>query len=88
MDAALAVGHAVALWRREAGPADAERFLSGMEKLLAAIRELEALPLEIQRLRERSAAEDSDEGWARGVVLLYDNPEARPADPIPLVELR
>ena len=88
MDAALAVGHAVALWRRVAGPADAERFLYEVEKLLAATRQVEALPLEIQRLRERAAAEDSDERWARGVVLLYDNPEARPADPIPLVELR
>lgn len=90
MDAALAAGHPVALWRRAADGADAadgEHFLTGLEQLLASTPQVDALPLEIQRLRERSSMDMSEERWARGVVLLFDNPEARSPDAIPLVEL-
>jgi vWA-MoxR associated protein C-terminal domain/Trypsin-like peptidase domain len=93
MDAGLAAGHPIALWQRRADPADGadpvgqERFLTGLEQLLASTAQVESLPLEIQRLRERSAMDASEECWARRVVLLFDDPEARSPDAIPLVEL-
>ncbi|WP_344563461.1 trypsin-like peptidase domain-containing protein [Streptomyces axinellae] len=84
MAAALAAGHAVALWRHtDAGHTDCAEFHAHAAELLREARTARQLPVRIRTLRNGNADDDAPDptsAWARHVVLLYDPPHRAPGD--------
>jgi hypothetical protein len=97
---ALAAGHSVVLWRRcDERHADCEEFYAGAARLLSSVSEADgprggrSLPELVRALRARGVpadAPDSDNAWARQLVLLYDPPHGPrlPAGPLRAPPLR
>jgi hypothetical protein len=84
MAAALAAGHAVALWRHtDSGHTDCEEFHERAAELLREAHSARQLPVRIRTLRNGNADEDAPDptaAWARHIVLLYDPPHRAPGD--------
>ncbi|MET9953469.1 trypsin-like peptidase domain-containing protein [Streptomyces sp. NPDC006339] len=86
MEAALAAGHPIALWRRSApGHADCAEFHERAGELLAAAAGAEELHRPVRTLRRMRAAdtegdprERSDHAWAEDLAVLYDPPDRPP----------
>ncbi|MDJ1135266.1 trypsin-like peptidase domain-containing protein [Streptomyces iconiensis] len=82
MAAALAAGHAVALWRHSAsGHTDCREFHERAAELLREAHSAEQLPVRIRTLRTGNADEEAPDpgtAWARHIVLLYDPPHRVP----------
>ncbi|MEV6327008.1 trypsin-like peptidase domain-containing protein [Streptomyces sp. NPDC051909] len=85
MDAALAAGHPVALWRhaaREHG--DCPEFHKGAGVLLAGAGAAEGLHRPVRTLRRRVGDTEADprewaeHAWAEGLAVLYDPPDRPP----------
>lgn len=81
LSAALAAGHAVALWRRcDERHGDCAEFhdrAAGLLRTVGTGDELSGLPEIVRALRNRNAdpdAPDPDAAWAGQLVLLYDPP--------------
>ncbi|MHC0431738.1 VMAP-C domain-containing protein [Streptomyces sp. O3] len=86
MNAALAAGHPLALWRRGHDHSDCEAFHQRAEALLRqAGRADGALRHRIGELRRLGADPrptpeiEEEAGWARGIALLFDPPSDGPA---------
>ncbi|GHC60552.1 VMAP-C domain-containing protein [Streptomyces cinnamoneus] len=88
MDAALAAGHAVVIWRRCAtGHTDCAEFHREASRLVFEAKTAEGLHRRIRNLRTRCAdpeAPDPDALWARSIALLYDSPDQPPLPDTPL----
>ncbi|MEU4208950.1 trypsin-like peptidase domain-containing protein [Streptomyces sp. NPDC026206] len=88
MDAALAAGHAVVIWRRCAtGHADCAEFHRQVSRLVDEAKTAEGLHRLIRSLRIRCAdPADSDPEalWARSIALLFDSPLHPPLPDTPL----
>ncbi|WP_326687992.1 MULTISPECIES: trypsin-like peptidase domain-containing protein [unclassified Streptomyces] len=84
MAAALAAGHAVALWRHtDSGHTDCAEFHARAAELLREAHAARQLPVRIRTLRNGNADEDAPDPtavWARHIVLLYDPPHRAPGD--------
>ncbi|MFE2013133.1 trypsin-like peptidase domain-containing protein [Streptomyces sp. NPDC059491] len=78
MNAALAAGHPLALWRTGAHDhADCAEFHEGAERLLAKAMTAEGLGHPIRSLRTR-APDRADLAWAETVAVLLDPPDRPP----------
>ncbi|MFI9205058.1 trypsin-like peptidase domain-containing protein [Streptomyces sp. NPDC053048] len=88
MDAALAAGHAVVLWRRCApGHTDCAEFHERAARLVCEAGTAEGLHRRIRNLRIRCGDPDfpdPDALWARSVALLSDDPDRPPGSDTPL----
>lgn len=88
MDAALAAGHAVVIWRRCAtGHADCAEFHREVSRLVFEAKTAEGLHRRIRNLRIRCAdpdAPDPEALWARSIALLFDSPFHPPLPDTPL----
>lgn len=87
MAAALAAGHAVALWRhvddREGSHADCEEFHARAAELLREAHSAQQLPGRMRTLRTGypdGEVTEPGSAWARHLVLLYDPPHRDPRD--------
>jgi vWA-MoxR associated protein C-terminal domain/Trypsin-like peptidase domain len=81
MDAALAAGHGVALWRRcpAAGEeGECERFHQELRAALDGTGQGDALLFRVRSLRVRNDGGDPGARWSTGIALLHDDPD-RPA---------
>lgn len=84
MDAALAAGHAVAIWHRCQTPGAAcEAFHQGVEDTIGTAAKAKDLPEEIRKLRLQ-ASWTSEGHWSSGIALLFDDPDRVPQLPQPL----
>ncbi|MEU8617027.1 trypsin-like peptidase domain-containing protein [Streptomyces sp. NPDC048623] len=88
MEAALAAGHPIALWRRTVRDhADCGEFHHRAGELLAATTGADALhrPVRILRMRagdtEADPAERAEHAWAEDLAVLYDPPDRPPFEP-------
>ncbi|MFF4157542.1 trypsin-like peptidase domain-containing protein [Streptomyces sp. NPDC001678] len=88
MEAALAAGHAVVIWRRCAtGHTDCAEFHRRVSLLVDEARTAGGLPQLIRSLRIACAdpeAPDPEAEWARSIALLYDSPLHPPSPGEPL----
>ncbi|MEV4441316.1 trypsin-like peptidase domain-containing protein [Streptomyces sp. NPDC049577] len=88
MDAALAAGHAVVIWRSSAtGHTDCADFLHQASLLLGEAENAEGLHRRIRGLRIRCGDPDypdPEAQWARSICLLFDSPEHPPLPDAPL----
>ncbi|MDH2387235.1 trypsin-like peptidase domain-containing protein [Streptomyces sp. HNM0663] len=90
MDAALAAGYPVAIWRSlAAGHRDCAEFHQQAEKFVAAVRSAAGLDWPVRSLRIRTddpGLQDPRMTWGRSIVLLYDSPEQLPEEDGPIRE--
>lgn len=88
MEAALAAGHAVVIWRRCAtGHTDCAEFHHRASLLVGEARTAAGLHRRIRSLRIRSGDPDDpdpDALWARSIALLFDSPDHPPLPEAPL----
>ncbi|MEV6674528.1 trypsin-like peptidase domain-containing protein [Streptomyces sp. NPDC051162] len=88
MDAALAAGHAVVIWRRCAtGHTDCAEFHRHVSALVCEAKTAAGLHRRIRSLRIRSADPDYPDPevlWARSIALLFDSPDRPPLPDLPL----
>ncbi|WP_171167015.1 trypsin-like peptidase domain-containing protein [Streptomyces sp. I05A-00742] len=88
LDAALAAGHAVVIWRGCAGEhTDCVEFHEQVARLVCEAHTPEGLHRRLRNLRIRCAdpeAPDEDARWARSIALLLDPPEHPPPSGPPL----
>ncbi|MGW4161760.1 VMAP-C domain-containing protein [Streptomyces sp. NPDC004788] len=87
MEAALAAGHPVALWRHSAREhADCAEFHKRAGELLAVVDGAEGLHGPVRALRLRTGDTEADprdraeHAWAEGLAVLYDPPDRPPHD--------
>ncbi len=88
MEAALAAGHAVVIWRRCAkGHTDCAEFHRHVSRLVGEAGSAEGLHRRIRSLRIRCGdpdLPDPEAEWARSIALLYDSPVHPPPTDTPL----
>ncbi|MEU5418694.1 trypsin-like peptidase domain-containing protein [Streptomyces sp. NPDC020667] len=88
MDAALAAGHAVVIWRRCAtGHTDCAEFHRHISALVCEAKTAAGIHRRIRSLRIRSADPeypDPEVLWARSIALLFDSPDRPPLPELPL----
>ncbi|MEV4431536.1 trypsin-like peptidase domain-containing protein [Streptomyces sp. NPDC049555] len=88
MEAALAAGHAVVIWRSCAkGHTDCAEFHRHVSRLVAEAGTPEGLHRRIRRLRIRCGdpeSPDPEVEWARSIALLWDSPLHPPLTDTPL----
>lgn len=88
MQAALAAGHAVVIWRRCAtGHTDCAEFHRQVSRLLCEAGTAEGLHRRIRNLRIRCGdpdAPDPEVLWAQSIALLFDSPDSPPLPDTPL----
>lgn len=86
MAAALAAGHAVAIWRRSApGHTDCADFHERADEFVQSVRTAGELHTRIRSLRRACADPDCPDekaGWAQDIALLLDPPEPDPSGPL------
>ncbi len=81
MEAALAAGHAVVIWRRCASEhSDCADFHQRVGELLHSVGRAGELHRTIRSLRRRCADPEADQEvlWARSIAVLFDSPERPP----------
>ncbi|MFI9719257.1 trypsin-like peptidase domain-containing protein [Streptomyces sp. NPDC052396] len=81
MEAALAAGHAVVIWRRCASEhSDCADFHERVGELLHSVGRSGELHRTIRSLRRRCADPEADQDvlWARSIAVLFDSPERPP----------
>ncbi|MEX2983613.1 trypsin-like peptidase domain-containing protein [Streptomyces sp. C36] len=88
MDAALAAGHGVVIWRRCAtGHTDCAEFHERAARLVCEAGNAEGLHRRVRNLRIRCGDPDfpdPDALWARSIALLFDDPDRPPGPDTPL----
>ncbi|MEU2871080.1 trypsin-like peptidase domain-containing protein [Streptomyces olivoreticuli] len=88
LEAALAAGHAVVIWRRCAtGHTDCAEFHRHVAELVCEAKTADGLHRRIRSLRIRSGdpeCPDPEVLWARSIALLFDSPDRPPLPDLPL----
>ncbi|MFK4098550.1 trypsin-like peptidase domain-containing protein [Streptomyces sp. NPDC019531] len=86
---AIGAGYGVVLWNLKAEHTHGcgehcDRLHDHVARMIAAARQVTALPEQVRVLRERISEADEDASWAEHLALLYDDPHR----PIPLCDDR